>query len=354
MCINITAYERAGNRWRDRASETGWILLPLRLFLGFTMVYAGLIKLFDPTYLDPTSTSGVHSQMLAAATGSPISVIVSFAAERATAFGLAIAFGELAVGIGIFLGLWTRIAALGGMLLSLSFFLTVSWGTTPYFFGPDIVFIFAFTPLVIGGDAGVMSLPAAIRGAAIRKARRASISMMSSREVTEFVNRRTVLGTALAAGAVAGGALLLGGIGRIFASSSSASPASQGAADVTSSATGQSIASQSNQTGAGPPGGVRIASAAHVPVGGVKAFTDPHTNEPAYLLQPVLGTFLAYSAGCPHEGCTVGFDQSRDQFACPCHGARFDGASGNVIRGPARRPLRKINVVAVKGIIYSV
>ena len=91
-----------------------------------------------------------------------------------------------------------------------------------------------------------------------------------------------------------------------------------------------------------------------MPVGGVKAFTNPSNNEPSFLLQPKAGTFLAYSGVCTHQGCTVGFDQASNQFACPCHGARFDGSTGGVVRGPARKPLAKINVVEANGVIYAV
>ena len=70
---------------------------------------------------------------------------------------LIIAFGELAVGLGTFVGLFGRVAATGGMLLSLSFFLTVSFHDSPYYYGPDIVFLFAWTPLLIGGS-GTYSL----------------------------------------------------------------------------------------------------------------------------------------------------------------------------------------------------
>ena len=59
-----------------------------------------------------------------------------------------IALGELAVGLGVLSGVLTRIAALGGMLLALMLFLTVSYHSDPYYTGADIVFLFAFTPLL--------------------------------------------------------------------------------------------------------------------------------------------------------------------------------------------------------------
>ena len=51
--------------------------------------------------------------------------------------------------------------------------------------------------------------------------------------------------------------------------------------------------------------------------------------------------FYAISSTCTHLGCTVA--RSKEGFACPCHGSRFDGA-GNVIGGPAPRPLPWLEV----------
>ena len=41
---------------------------------------------------------------------------------------------------------------------------------------------------------------------------------------------------------------------------------------------------------------------------------------------------------CPHEGCEVMWEQSRNQFACPCHESFF-AADGSRVSGPARRGL---------------
>src|SRR5215468_9263058 len=76
-----------------RLGEAAWVLLPLRAFLGVTFLYAGLAKLFDPNYLDASSPLGVRSQMLHAATGSPIGGLVTVSAQHAAALtGLLIAF----------------------------------------------------------------------------------------------------------------------------------------------------------------------------------------------------------------------------------------------------------------------
>ena len=342
--------------WKTRSTQVGWVLLPLRVFLGVTMVYAALLKFFDPAYLDPNSPNGVQQQMLASAATSPISFIVNMTADHAAVFGLTIAFGELAVGLGVLLGLWTRIAAIGGFLLSLSFLLTVSWGTSPYFFGPDIVFMFAFTPLMIGGDGGVWSLATFIRRGTRKRMRLANPAPANESErVSSDVDRRVLLRTGATAAVIGVGALIIGGIGRASAGSTStdaaaAVPSAGAAPAVPTGATAATAVSTTTK----PAGGIKIAKTSAIPVGGVKAFTDPKTKAPAYLLQPKKGTFLAYSAVCTHQGCTVGFDQPSNQFACPCHGARFDGTTGDVLRGPARTPLAKINVVASGGNVYVV
>ena len=41
---------------------------------------------------------------------------------------------------------------------------------------------------------------------------------------------------------------------------------------------------------------------------------------------------------CPHEGCEVMWEQSKNQFACPCHESFF-AADGSRVSGPARRGL---------------
>src|ERR1051325_7597597 len=41
---------------------------------------------------------------------------------------------------------------------------------------------------------------------------------------------------------------------------------------------------------------------------------------------------------CPHEGCEVSWEQTRNRFSCPCHDSFF-APDGSRLSGPARRGL---------------
>jgi len=389
--------------WRRRLHQPGWIVLPLRAFLGFTFVYAGIQKLADRSFFDATSAVGIQRQLEGVA-GSPIQPVVSFAVHHAFLFGLGIALGELAVGLGALLGLWTRVAAAGGALISLGFLLTVSWQTDPFYYSPDLVFLVAWLPLVLVGDGGVLSLDSWLRGQASRSlhapptgvvpiefatvrtfcgaydngfctARHSACgaelcpvlerpSDVPARTVAE-VDRRTFLAQARVAGAVAAGAIVVGAsgavVGRLLGGSSSQSAdlsaggaLDPGAAAAAGGATPSVPAGAGAGAGAGVgptvppttalPAGKAIGAASKVPVGGSATFTDPTSLDPGIVVQPTAGTFVAFDASCTHEGCPVGYSKSSKCLVCPCHGARFDATTGAVLRGPAKRPLAKLAV----------
>jgi thiosulfate dehydrogenase [quinone] large subunit len=61
-------------------------------------------------------------------------------------------------------------------------------------------------------------------------------------------------------------------------------------------------------------------------------------------VHPEAGTFAAFDAVCPHEGCIVAFSPQAERFICPCHGSEFNGKTGALVNGPAPRGLGKIPV----------
>ncbi|WP_345764372.1 ubiquinol-cytochrome c reductase iron-sulfur subunit [Diaminobutyricibacter sp. McL0608] len=75
-----------------------------------------------------------------------------------------------------------------------------------------------------------------------------------------------------------------------------------------------------------------------IPVGGATSATMG--SNPIVVAQPRSGTVVAFSAICTHAGCTVA--PAGKEFDCPCHGSRFNAATGDVIQGPAPSPLTKL------------
>ncbi|WP_328397440.1 DoxX family protein [Streptomyces sp. NBC_00390] len=144
-----------------RATASRYALLPLRLFLGVTFIYAGIDKLTDSQFLAATGTGSIGELMRGVRDTSAVPALVDMALRNPEGFGYAIALGELAVGIGTLVGLLARLAALGGALISLSLWLTVSWQTEPYYYGNDLAYLMAWLPLVLAG-ASVFSLDALI------------------------------------------------------------------------------------------------------------------------------------------------------------------------------------------------
>jgi thiosulfate dehydrogenase [quinone] large subunit len=153
-------YLDGDRNWRDTA--THYALLPLRIFLGVTFIYAGLDKLTDSAFMKDAGSGSIGDMMRAVRDSAAIPEMVDLALENPVGFGYAIAFGELAVGIGTLLGLLARLAALGGALISLSLWLTVSWASDPYYFGNDLAYLMAWLPLVLAG-APYLSVDAALR-----------------------------------------------------------------------------------------------------------------------------------------------------------------------------------------------
>ncbi|KUN26341.1 hypothetical protein AQJ23_14295 [Streptomyces antibioticus] len=153
-------FDGGGRSWRDTA--THYALLPLRVFLGVTFIYAGLDKLTDSAFMKDSGVGSIGDQMRNVKQSSAIPAMVDMALNNPVGFGYAIAFGELAVGLGTLFGLLARLAALGGALISLSLWLTMSWAAEPYYYGNDLAYLMAWLPLVLAG-APYLSLDALIR-----------------------------------------------------------------------------------------------------------------------------------------------------------------------------------------------
>lgn len=88
-----------------------------------------------------------------------------------------------------------------------------------------------------------------------------------------------------------------------------------------------------------PTAPVELGSSGDVPVGGAKLYREQRL----VVSQPSEGEFVAFSAVCTHQGCTLG-EVHKEEGSCPCHGSRFDVSTGKVLQGPATKPLPEVPV----------
>ncbi|MFG2991446.1 TQO small subunit DoxD [Streptomyces sp. NPDC048257] len=143
-------------------------LLPLRIFLGVTFVYAGIDKLTDPAFLSASGEGSIGDLMRGVRDTSATPALVDLALNSPVGFAVALAIGEILVGLGALVGLLTRIAAVGGALIALSLWFTVSWAVTPYYYGNDLIYMMAWIPLILAG-APYLSLDSVIRSRLSRR-----------------------------------------------------------------------------------------------------------------------------------------------------------------------------------------
>jgi nitrite reductase/ring-hydroxylating ferredoxin subunit len=108
-------------------------------------------------------------------------------------------------------------------------------------------------------------------------------------------------------------------------------------------ATAPVLASCGSSSGGGGGGGSVTVKTTDVPVGG--GVVDQAGG--VVVVQPTAGAFKAYSAICPHQGCTVG-QISGGFIVCPCHGSTFKVSDGSVVQGPAAQGLTPM-VATVQG-----
>nr|WTB29786.1 Rieske (2Fe-2S) protein [Streptomyces sp. NBC_00830] len=155
--------------------------------------------------------------------------------------------------------------------------------------------------------------------------------MSASQEHEVRLGRRTVVAGVGAAGVAA--VLTACGSSKDSGGSDVVKPSKDsGGSDAAKSAEGGSV-----------DGGNALAKTADIPEGGGKIFAD----EGVVVTQPKAGEFKAFSSKCTHQGCAVS-SVSDGTINCPCHGSKFDAATGDVTGGPATEPLPAATIT-VKG-----
>ncbi|MFI1931581.1 Rieske (2Fe-2S) protein [Streptomyces sp. NPDC020330] len=116
----------------------------------------------------------------------------------------------------------------------------------------------------------------------------------------------------------------------------------------TSGRSGTPTASADPTGGASPdaPGGVELARAEDIPVGGGTVIKE----RKVVVTQPEEGEFRAFSAVCTHASCLVS-TVSDGTINCPCHGSKYSITDAAVEAGPATRPLPAERITVSGGAI---
>lgn len=189
-----------------RRMNLGVVLLPLRIFLGFISIYAGMGKLCDPVYFDGGKRGSMVKWLNTLHPWEVAEPLRQFALQHPVGSGLVIAFAQVVVGVLTVLGCWQRVAAVFGALLSAALIVTVSWKTVPAYDAPDIIYLAAWSPLIIAG-APVYSVDGRLAGSAWRRLGPCSDIW----DLRAYVLRRGALITAIVTGLTLLVGSLLGG-----------------------------------------------------------------------------------------------------------------------------------------------
>ncbi|MFG3268443.1 MULTISPECIES: DoxX family membrane protein [Streptomyces] len=189
-----------------RRMNLGVVLLPLRILLGFISIYAGMGKLCDPVYFDGGKRGSMVTWLNTLHPWEVAEPLRQFALHHPIGSGLVIAFLQVVVGVLTVLGCWQRIAAGIGAMLSAALILTVSWKTVPVYETPDIIYLAAWSPLIIAG-APVYSVDGRLAAGAWRRLGPRSDLW----ELRRYVLRRGALVTAIVVGLTLLIGSLLGG-----------------------------------------------------------------------------------------------------------------------------------------------
>jgi len=304
----------------------------LRIFLGGTMLYAGVDKaILDPRFLQPDGVGSIGDTLrLFVTAGGPLAPLVSaVAVGQPVLIGTVMAGTQVLVGALLLSGSWVRLGALLGAAISLSLALTASWGVSPYYYGNDLPYFVAFLALAAIGDGGVLRAGAPVtRG--------------------YDPNRRAALFTG---GGVVLTLLTLIALDRsrlasLIAPNSGANASPTPGPTATPAPSSGTPSPSPSASSGGAVGGTLIAGGSSIGAGQALNFSAGGT---AAVLLKDGGTYRAFERACTHQGTLVEWEPANGSFYCNNHGARFS-PTGDVVVGPARTPLRPITVsVAADG-----
>ena len=130
-------------RFLFQGTIASWLWLVVRLYVGYDFLEAGMHKFTDPKWMNGSGEGiiGFWTRAVAipAAPAKPLITFdwyrsfLQFLIDTGSAgwFSYVIVFGELAVGVGLILGMFVGLAAAGGILMNMAFLLAGTTSTNP-------------------------------------------------------------------------------------------------------------------------------------------------------------------------------------------------------------------------------
>ncbi len=108
-------------------------------------------------------------------------------------------------------------------------------------------------------------------------------------------------------------------------------------------------------------GAARVGTVGSYPIGvptdaaytetGSDAFLSEQAVRHVWVVRRSETEVVAFSPICPHLGCRYDWNPGQARFECPCHKSVF-GLDGNVLSGPAPRPLDALPSEVKQGALY--
>ena len=159
--VEITGPGFARFLFNNRAAGLFW--LPIRVFVGVAFLDAGLHKFSDPGWTQGGASLLAYWQRVAAIPEAPARPSITYDWYRdfinflinghhENWFAWLVTLGEIAIGVGLILGVLTGIAAFFGAFMNMSFLLAGSASTNPVLFTFGIGLILAWK---VGGYYGL-------------------------------------------------------------------------------------------------------------------------------------------------------------------------------------------------------
>ncbi|MFC6731087.1 MULTISPECIES: DoxX family protein [unclassified Haladaptatus] len=137
-------------------SLSAWFVLALRLVIGFAFLYTGLEKV-----LNGFSAAGYLGNV-AAANGNPLEGMFLWMSQTpwfVDFVNVAVPWGEVFIGLGLMVGLLTRLAAFFGAFMMLMFYFG-NWNMAHGFINSDFMYMLVFLAVAAFGAGRILGLDA--------------------------------------------------------------------------------------------------------------------------------------------------------------------------------------------------